>query len=29
MPDGLESALDAQAMADLVAFIANPPTTKK
>jgi putative membrane-bound dehydrogenase-like protein len=29
MPDGLESALDAQAMADLVAFIANPPATKK
>jgi len=29
MPDGLESALDAQAMADLVAFIANPPVPKK
>jgi hypothetical protein len=27
MPEGLEAAVDAQAMADLVAFLADPGAT--
>lgn len=29
MPDGLEASLDPQAMADLTAFLAHPPSSKK
>ena len=28
MPEGLEAAVDAQAMADLVAFLASPETAR-